>query len=95
MKVPEVGLINAGCRKCPHSLAHPVPAPQRPLQQVDGISVFSRNLLMTFEFQEMQARKEKLMSQIRNELAINGAQELLNVSPARQTSAIAVLNSVL
>ncbi|EJD06488.1 uncharacterized protein FOMMEDRAFT_75920 [Fomitiporia mediterranea MF3/22] len=26
----------------------------------------------------MQARKEKLMNQIRNEIAINGAQELIN-----------------
>lgn len=28
---------------------------------------------------DMQARKEKFMAQIRNELALNGAQELVNV----------------
>lgn len=34
---------------------------------------------LTGEPTDMQARKEKFMAQIRNELALNGAQELVNV----------------
>ena len=36
-------------------------------------------IFLTTMFVDMQARKEKLMAQIKNELAINGAQELINV----------------
>ena len=34
---------------------------------------------------EMQARKEKFMQQVRNELALNGAQELINVRVTRSS----------